>query len=54
VRDGSHNANVNREQVFMVAERISKEISQLKIEHFYVTTSIGIGKFNQEINTPDK
>jgi diguanylate cyclase (GGDEF)-like protein len=46
--------DANREQVFKVAERIRKEISQLKFEHFSVTISIGIGRVNREIKTPEK
>lgn len=46
--------DANREQVFDVAERIRKEISQLKYEHFSITISIGIGTVSREIKTPEK
>jgi diguanylate cyclase (GGDEF)-like protein len=46
--------DANREQVFEVAERIRKEISQLKFEKFSVTISIGIGIVSREIKTPEK
>jgi diguanylate cyclase (GGDEF)-like protein len=46
--------DANRKQVFEVAERIRKEISQLKFENFSVTISIGIGIVSREIKTPEK
>jgi len=46
--------DANREQVFKVAERIRKAISQLKFEDFSVTISIGISRFGRDINTSEK
>tara|TARA_R110001583_G_scaffold103568_1_gene250850 strand:- start:369 stop:1214 length:846 start_codon:yes stop_codon:yes gene_type:complete len=46
--------DANQEQVFNVAERIRKEISQLKFEDFSITISIGIGRISREIKTPEK
>jgi diguanylate cyclase (GGDEF)-like protein len=46
--------DADKEQVFKVAERIRKVISQLEFENFSVTISIGISSVGRDHNTPEK